>query len=82
VQAGEGAGAVRELVFLGFGELGHRAVEAVDDEERIVAEAAGAARRARDLAFADALDDARGAVVRVRIDEGERAAKARPVGAG
>ena len=49
----------------------------VDDEQRVVAEAAGAARRRGDRALADALDDARLAAVRERIDEREHAAEAR-----
>src|SRR4051794_19217300 len=41
---GEGARAVAHAVLLGLAELGHREAEAVDHEERVVAEAAGALR--------------------------------------
>src|SRR5262245_8622462 len=55
-QRGDGARAVADAVLLVVGELGHRAAEAVHDEERIVAEPAAAPRRARHRALAAALD--------------------------
>src|SRR5579859_5293968 len=41
-ERGDRAGPVAERVLLAFGELGHRLVGAVDEEEGVVAEAPGA----------------------------------------
>src|SRR5207253_1381911 len=75
----ERARAMRDAVLLVVPELRHRLVGALDEEERVVAEAAGASRRARDLPLAAPLDDIRLTVADERIDQREHAPEARGV---
>src|SRR5690242_3197166 len=69
--------AMGHAVLLVFGQLRHRPVASLDEEERVVAEAAGAAGRARDLAVARPFDDEGLAVANEGIDQREDAAEAR-----
>src|SRR5918912_430722 len=62
LDGGEGGGAVAEAGLLGRRHLAEGPAFAVGDEDRVVAEAAGAARLGRDLALDPALVERRPAV--------------------
>ena len=53
----DGPRPVANLVLLRVAKLGHRAPEAINDEERVVAEATRPPRRARDAPLADRFDE-------------------------
>ena len=68
-------GAVADAVLLLGGELGEAAPEQRVEEQRIVAEAAGAARRVQQETLDHAFD--RGLAPAARADDGDEAAEAR-----